>query len=384
MVAKDRKLTAAEKALAERYLALEAGSARLGARLMLPFAVGVIGLGFWMASKSAGVALACWVMGAGMLAFPSFVARQVRFRVEDRARRVRGACSSEFVPKLGKFHLLGGSRVTLAPGWDTFWKDGAEIEVDVCYLLKPKKNEPAVVLLLSLPPLSAEFEAQQLPLAPQGNGWLALNAITLALAIMTTLWLFFADSEEILGTALHLKSPKQFASVSALLQQGEAPTGVEIDIAKAYRVALDAESYLVELHEDERKDFAPLTLPSSDDSVSATAQAEEQARFNQELGRLKERVLAKPHESVLEKGGEGHLPGSVEPVTNLHGILRKSTGQLTFVLDAQSDAPAIWLRFLVAISAFAVTLVFAVRRQRVANRALLEWQKRALALKSEA
>jgi hypothetical protein len=379
VVATHRKLTAAEKALAERYLALEARSARLGARLILPFGVGVIGLGFWIANESAGAALAFWVLGAGLLAFPYFVARQVRFRVEDRARRVRGVCSSEFVPKLGKFYLLGGSRVTLSPGWDSFWNDGAEIEVDVCYLLKPKANAPAIVLLLSLPPLSAEFEEQQ-PLAPQGNGWLALNAIALALAFMAGLWLFLADSEEILGTALHLKAPKHFASVSELLQQGEAPTGVEIEIEKAYRVALDAESYLVELHEDERKDFAPLTLPSSDDSVSAHAQADAQARFNQELERLKERVLAKPRESVLEKGGEGHLPGSVEPVTNLHGILRKSPAQLTFSLDARSDAPAIWMRFLAAVSAFAITLVLAVRRQRAANRALVEWQQRALAV----
>lgn len=379
-MATHRKLTAAEKALAERYLALEARSARLGARLILPFGVGVIGLGFWIANESAGAALAFWVLGAALLAFPFFVAAQMRFRVEDRARRVRGVCSSEFLPKLGKVYLLGGSSVTLSPGWDSFWNDGAEIEVDVCYLLKPKVNAPAIVLLLSLPPLSAELEEQQLPLAPQGNGWLALNAIALALAFIAGLWLFLADSEEILGTALHLTAPKHFASVSELLQQGEAPTGVEIEIERAYRVAFDAESYLVDLHEDERKDFAPLSLPSSDDSVSPSAQAEAQARFNQQLGRLQERVLAKPHESVLEKGGEGHLPGSVEPVTNLHGILRKSPAQLTFVIDARSDAPAIWLRFLLAISAFTVTLVLAVRRQRAANRALVEWQQRALAV----
>ncbi len=378
MAATDRKLTAAERALAERYLAFQASSARLGARLVLPLALAVTGLGFWIANESVGAALALWVLGAGLLAFVFFVARQVRFRVEDRARRLRGVCSSQLVPRLGKFFLLGGSRVTLLPGWESFWRDGAEVEVDVCYLLRPNANQPAVVLLLSLPPLSAELAAQQSPLASRGNGWLALNAITLALAFLASLWLLSADSEEVLGTALYLNAPKHFASISELLQQAEAPTGVEIEIEKAYRVALDAESYLVELHEDERKDFVPLALPSSDDSVSASAQAEAQARFNRELERLKERVLAKPHESVLEKA-EGYLPGSVRPVANVHGILRKSPAPLAFVTDARSDAPAIWIRFLLAISAFAVTLVFAARRQRAADRALLDWQTRVLA-----
>lgn len=383
MAATHRKLTAAERALAERYLALEARSARLGVRLILPFGVGVIGLGFWIAKDSAGAALAFWALGAFLLAFPFFVARQVRFRIEDRARRVQGICSSEIVPKIGKLYLLGGSRVSLLPGWDSFWTDGVQVEVDVCHLLKPKQNTPAVVLLLSLPPVSAELEAQQ-PLANQGNGWLALNAIALALAFIATLWLFLADSEEILGTALNLNAPKHFASVSELLRQGEPPTGVEIEIAKAYRVALDAESYLVELREDDRKDFAPLTLPSSDDSVSFDAQAEAQARFNQALQGLKERVLAKPHDSLFEQGGEGHLPGSIEPVQHLRGIVRKSPTKLTFVLGATSDAPGVWLRFLAAVAAFGVTGVFALRRQRAANRALVEWQRRMVAAQPRA
>lgn len=379
-MATHRKLTVAERALAQRYLGVEARSARLGMRLILPVGVGVLGLGFWIANESAGAALAFWLLGAFLLAFPFFVGRQVRFRIEDRAHRLRGVCSSEVVPKLGKFYLLGGGRVALSPGWDSFWVDGAQIEVDACYLLKPNQNVPAVILLLSLPPLSAELEAELPPLANQGNGWLALNAIALALAFLAGLALFMADSEEILGAALHVNAPKRFASVSELLRQGEVPAGVEIEIERAYRVALDAESYLVELREDERQDFAPLSLPSSDDSVSADAQAEEQARFNRALLDRKERVLAKTHDSLFEQG-EGHLPGSVEPVKGLRGIVRKSPGRLTFVNGATSEAAGVWGRFLAAFAGFGVTLVFALRRQRAANRALIDWQKRVLAAK---
>jgi hypothetical protein len=80
----------------------------------------------------------------------------------------------------------------------------------------------------------------------------------------------------------------------------------------------------------------------------------------------------------------GQLPGSVQPVSNVHGILRKTSTQLTFVTDARSDAPTIWICFLLASSAFAITLVLAVRRQRVANRELIDWQKRMLAQQAEA
>ena len=191
-MATHRKLTAAERKLAERFLEIEASSARLGSRLLVVLVVGVSGLGCFMAPQAPQVAVFFWCLAAALLLFAYLIRGLANLRVEDRAYRVRGVCSSKFVPKQGTFYLLGRNRVELSPGWESFWVDGAEIEVDVCHIVKANTNVPTITVLLSLPPLSAELPL----LAHPGNGWLALNAIALALAFLAGLALLFADSED--------------------------------------------------------------------------------------------------------------------------------------------------------------------------------------------
>jgi hypothetical protein len=355
-----RALTAAERALVQRYSELEARSHRLANWILLPCALGMVIFGFIVMKRSGGVGFAICLMGVGLALLPQLIGRLTRAQVDDRVSKLRGVCSTRTAAKLGTLHFVGESQVYLPLGWDAFWPEGTHLETEVC-----RCNAAGSLLLLWLPEISAESEAQLPPLTQQGNGWAALSAILLAACIVAgSSLLGQAKSGHVLGALLYWRAQTEYASVAELLKQGEVPVGVEVEIADSYRLALWGESYLLDLRPDEHAAFSQLLQP-------ATGEVQ--------LAALQELVRAKRYDALPEQG-ERHEVGSLAPVEHVRGIISGYPNRFLFETGATSDTRS-WAYFALSLVAFAFTTVLALRRHRQGVLELVARRQRLAALR---
>lgn len=150
-----RKLTAVEQALVDGYFARERKIQSVIGWTLGFVGLGVVLFGFKVFTDAPGPALGLFALGVFVISFPRLIATLTRRRPSSFAVRVRATCRSELVQG-GMIPWLGPFRVEMLASWVPLWRDGAEVEVDVCPLLHRTRDQVVAVFLLSLPGVSSK------------------------------------------------------------------------------------------------------------------------------------------------------------------------------------------------------------------------------------
>jgi hypothetical protein len=148
--AEQRNLTSAEKALVNEHLAKQRKLQKVLSWGLSIVGLGAIFLGCLVISEAPGPALGMVALGIFVMVFPHWVTAVTRLRPLPTAVRMRARCWTKVLPN-GAIPMFGAYRVEILPSWAPYWRDRVELEVDVCFLLRRKRNDVAAVFLLSLP-----------------------------------------------------------------------------------------------------------------------------------------------------------------------------------------------------------------------------------------
>lgn len=151
--AAQRTLTVAEQALVARYFARQKRVMTIVSWGLAAVGLGIIFVGCRLISDAPGPAVGFGALGLFVIALPRWIAAVARRRPSPVALRVRATCRTEWVQG-GMIPWLGSFRVEMLPEWVPSWRDGAELEIDVCPLLHRSRNDVVAVFLLAPPSTS--------------------------------------------------------------------------------------------------------------------------------------------------------------------------------------------------------------------------------------